>query len=124
MELLLSILASLIIALSPQASDIEPLTSTEIGIEVEYTDDFGDVGAEEVEDNGVEAFGFNVVEEAQNIIDNLSVTPSDREDPFAYEYVATFDGGTPEFDSTHFTIESPTHPGVEHVIHVVNHWKA
>lgn len=121
MELIINILASLLVFLSPQASSIEPLTHTEIGVEVEYTDDFGDIG---VDDKGVSTFGFNVVEEATNIIQHLEVPPSKRQNPTAYEYVASYKGGTPDFDETFFTITSPTDPTVEHVFQAVTHWTA
>lgn len=126
MELIINLLVALIVTFTPQTS--EAPQNAEFGIEMgvdgcPIEEPCWDYEAEEISEM-YEAFGYNVEEEAQSLIDNLSVTPSDREDPLAYEYVATFGGGTPEFDETYFTLASPTHEGVEHVIHVVTHWKA
>lgn len=126
MELLLSILASLIIALSPQVS--EAPQNVEVGIELgvdgcPIEEPCFDYETESISEM-YEAFGFNVEEEATTILQSLEVPSSDRQNPIAYEYVATFDGGTPEFDSTYFTIDSPTHEGVEHVFQAVTYWTA
>jgi hypothetical protein len=129
MEIIINILVSLFLSLSPQVSEA-PQVSHEVGIEMEIGVDgcpieepCWDYEAEEVSDIYA-AFGYNAVEEAQTILHNLEVPPSSSQDIIAYEYVASFDGGTPEFDQTHFTIASSTHEGVEHVFKAVTYWTA
>jgi hypothetical protein len=122
MELIINLLASLIILLSPQVSEA-PSNFVEVGIELgadgcPIEEPCWDYEAEDISEM-YEAFGYNVEEEALTILENLPVTHLDPHSTVLYEYVASYNGGTPEFDPGFFTVASSTHPGVEHVFQAI-----
>jgi len=130
MNLLLSILASIVIALSPQTTEapqtnIDSSTSIELGADgCPIEEPCWDYEAENVSDM-YEAFGFNTEEEAMDIVSKLPVPSSEVENPMTYVYSGSVIGGTQDdLDPTYFTIESPSHPGVLHIIHVEQAWNA
>jgi hypothetical protein len=130
MNLLLSIIASIVITFAPQTTEapqtsIDSSTSIELGADgCPIEEPCWDYEAENVSDM-YEAFGFNTEEEAMDIVSKLPKLSSDRENPMMYEYSGSVVGGTQDdLDPTYFTIESPTHEGVLHIIHVEQAWNA
>jgi hypothetical protein len=117
MDLLLSILASLVIVLSPQVS--EAPQNVEVGIELGVDGCPIEEPCFEYEEESIsdqyEIFGFAVVEDAWATFESLSIPTSSSQTPIQWEYAASYEGELQTYPETYVTLTSLTHPNVKHV---------